>query len=277
MRSGFGKTPETLKKVVHDPDQGTAPEVARGGRGRPPGSRPLAVVHRAEIGRNPPYFYQEHGGQPVIVRGTAGMMPTGVDFLGRNWLEHLGHGDRMAKPFAVPAGHFSRLRVEPWGSQRWLYLARGQFLWALYPPAAIPLIYDFIFREFYHPLHGEPGRFPLAEWAPRHVGIQHARELIFVPAGWAFQVEALEESSGLWGGVLNEYQVLESVRSWLLERSLGINDATDIKGWLQSDAFRRASDQGCWWQIEQALEQCQAWEQNALHITLPGLQPDALL
>ena len=142
-------------------------------------------------------------------------------FLAHNWF--------LGSPFDTnrfvgsvncsPRDSFSPIHVDPYGMQGWMYLIFGRKRWRLYAPEQIPLLYDMTLRQFYHRRLHDLGHFPLVELADYWEGEIEAGDLLYFPAGWPHEVVTFEPSFGFGGALVNDFQVLESARSWLWECS----------------------------------------------------------
>ncbi len=114
---------------------------------------------------------------------------------------------------------YSPIHVDPYGMQGWMCLLFGRKRWRLYAPEQIPLIYDMTSRRFFHRKFDDPAKFPLLDMADYWEGEIEAGDLMYFPAGWPHEVVTFEESFGVGGALVNDFQIVESVRSWLWEYS----------------------------------------------------------
>ena len=142
---------------------------------------------------------------------------TTPSFLRQNWLD-----DQYALTLTVSGkGSFSPLHEDGSGEQAWMYLIMGEKHWEIYPPVTRPLLWDSLYKDFYNPRTSDPSRFPYlkhAESARMHA-VAKGGELIFLPPGWIHQVLTTQDSFGLGGNIVNEFQSYQSMETGLNEKS----------------------------------------------------------
>ena len=108
-----------------------------------------------------------------------------------------------------------------------MYLVEGRKRWRLYHPRYFGAIFDPLSKQF-HDSRAPDGDLPARAAGRALRGRAGPGEMIFVPAGWPHEVATLEPSLGIGGSVINAYQLEATVRSWLLERALGIQASEDL-------------------------------------------------
>lgn len=177
-------------------------------------------------------------------------------FLRHNWFEQSGFDTNrfVMSVNCSTLGSFSPIHVDPYGMQGWMCLLFGRKRWRLYPPPHIPLIYDMTQRTFFHARQHEPAQFPLLPYADFWEGEIGPGEFLFFPAGWPHEVVTLEASFGLGGALVNDFQVLESTRSWLWEYAQSGPGDVDFIAFLQKMAAERPLAPTCQTDVQKALE-----------------------
>lgn len=155
---------------------------------------------------------------------------------------------------------YSPIHVDPYGMQGWMCLLFGHKRWRLYPPTMIPLIYDMTSRRFFHRRLDDPAQFPLLDWADYWEGEIQAGDLMYFPAGWAHEVVTFEASFGLGGAIVNDFQIVESTRSWLWEYSQSGPGDFDFIGFISRMAATRPRTPDCSLRTAAALQLFAAWQ-----------------
>ncbi len=155
---------------------------------------------------------------------------------------------------------YSPIHVDPYGMQGWMCLLFGRKRWRLYAPEQIPLIYDMTTRRFFHRRFDDPGRFPLLEMADYWEGEIEAGDLMYFPAGWPHEVITFEESFGLGGALVNDFQVIESTKSWLWEYSQSGPGDFDYPDFIRSMADLRPRSPDCAVRTAAALRIVADWK-----------------
>lgn len=186
-------------------------------------------------------------------------------FLQHNWFVNSGfNSDGYEKSISCTAGgNFTPLHVDAYGMQGWMYLLYGVKHWELYAPKYTPLLFDPLFKEFYHMRQDPPERFPLAPLAEKYVGTIEKGDLLFFPAAWSHQVETTEESFGIGGSVINDYQIAQSMECWLWERALNMAGELDLKQLLLNLPESRFSSEAGYQRTQAALARCAMWENRS--------------
>lgn len=184
-------------------------------------------------------------------------------FLSDNWLGGSGMGtDRYVLSLTSSAkGNFTPLHVDSFGMQAWMYLAYGKKHWILFPPNQVPAIFDSEFKRFYNPRRDSASSFPLARFAQKYAGTIEGGDLMFFPPGWAHQVITEEESFGVGGSIVNEFQMVETVRTWNIDRSFSDPGALDLKKLIESLAHSRTTTEQGKDRVSAAIQRLQRWEQ----------------
>jgi hypothetical protein len=147
-------------------------------------------------------------------------------FLEQNWLT-----DEYSLNLTLSGkGSFTPLHEDGSGQQAWMYLVQGVKHWTLYPPHCRPLIWDSLFKDFYNPRKSDPSRYPFSQCAEADqvTAVLRAGELIFIPPGWAHQVETTQDSIGIGGNILNEFQALASIETGLNEKAHALRHDFDL-------------------------------------------------
>jgi hypothetical protein len=180
-------------------------------------------------------------------------------FLKRSWFSDTPGWEKMDLSLVLsPANAFTRLHIDSYGMQGWMYLIAGRKHWTLYPPKFRQAVFDPVLREFFHSRRHSPERFPLAQCITKYVGDLGAGELLFFPAGWAHEVSTSELSLGIGGSLLNEFQIDEHVDCWLWERTIGLAGVFDLQGQLSQRLPELSSRHAP--RAASAFEFCQRWE-----------------
>ena len=203
-----------------------------------------------------------------------------------DWLADSGaeaFAGRAQSLVASSVGSYTPLHVDSYGLSGWMYLHEGRKEWVAYPPHCRAALYDALFKEWYDERRAHAGdpcgeyakRFPLAGHVAgeRLTGTLHAGELFFFPGGWIHGVETPETSFGIGGSLLNAYDVVDAMRTWLYERSMGEAGSGDLRALLlgrltgitAAEGFRNGGqnlprmerDQLA---IKTALQLCEQWE-----------------
>ena len=154
---------------------------------------------------------------------------------------------------------YSPIHVDPYGMQGWMCLLFGRKRWRLYAPEQIPLLYDMTSRRFFHRRYDDPARFPLLDMADYWEAEIEAGDLMYFPAGWPHEVVTLEESFGVGGAIVNDFQAIESTRSWLWEYSQSGPGAFDFIDFLTSMAQLRPRSPDCAARTAAALKLYTDW------------------
>lgn len=183
-------------------------------------------------------------------------------FLRHNWFADSGMDtDRfVASVNCSVRGSFSPIHVDPYGMQGWMYLIFGRKRWRLYPRHQIPLLYDMTFKTLYHRTKHASEQFPLLGMADYWEGELGPGELLFFPAGWPHEVITLEESFGLGGALVNDFQVMESTRSWLWEYAMSGPGNIDFPAFLTQMAADRPRHADCQALVQAAVALVNAWK-----------------
>jgi ribosomal protein L16 Arg81 hydroxylase len=84
-------------------------------------------------------------------------------------------------------------------------------------------------------------------------------DLLYFPAGWPHEVITFEESFGLGGAVVNDFQVIESMRSWLWEYSQSGPGNFDYVDFIQSMSALRPRSPDCVARTAAALQLHADW------------------
>jgi hypothetical protein len=190
-------------------------------------------------------------------------------FLRWNWFVKSGIDfDSLEKSvICSPPGSFTPLHLDAYGMQGWMYLICGKKVWELYPPHAVPVLFDPVFKEFYHAQKHAAERFPLLSCADRYVGTIEGGDLLFFPAGWPHQVTTVEASFGFGGSLINDFQIEEHMKWWLWERNLGLAGSLDLKTLILNLPPERFADAQGQARAQRALTLYNEWEgrMRALH------------
>lgn len=183
-------------------------------------------------------------------------------FLRHNWFQGSPYDtDRfVASVNCSVKDSYSPIHVDPYGMQGWMYLLFGHKRWRLYPPDMIPLVYDMTSRRFYHRRRDDPARFPLLDWADYWEGEIEAGDLLYFPAGWAHEVVTFEASFGLGGALVNDFQVVESTRSWLWEYAQSGPGDFDYIAFISVMAGKRPRTPDCTARTADALTLFADWQ-----------------
>ena len=185
-------------------------------------------------------------------------------FLSHNWFA--GSGPEAAwhvmSVNCTVEGTMSPIHIDPYGMQGWLYLIYGRKTWRVYPRRAAPLLYDPIFGRFYNRLRDSSDlidRYPYVDLAECWEGTVGPGELIYFPAGSPHEVLTTEASFGLGSAVLNDFQIVESTRSWLWERSQVGEGGIDFEELLRTALPSRCFDESGRARVSEALALCAEW------------------
>ena len=155
---------------------------------------------------------------------------------------------------------YSPIHVDPYGMQGWMCLLFGRKRWRLYAPEHIALIYDMTSRRFFHRRFDDPQAFPLLDMADYWEGEIEAGDLMYFPAGWAHEVVTFEESFGIGGAIVNDFQIIESMRSWLWEYSQSGPGDFDFVDFVASMAAERPRTIDCAARTAAALKLHADWQ-----------------
>lgn len=167
-------------------------------------------------------------------------------------------------------GTFTPLHIDYHAAQAWMYVAYGKKVWECYPPKYTNLLFDPLFNEFYNPYQHSKERFPLIHLAEKFVGTIEAGDFLFVPAGWVHQVETLEETFALSGVIINDFQIENTMKSWLWERALDLPGEIDIKHLIVNLPPERMSGEEGYKRTQAALALCKEWEEHILRRCFTG-------
>ncbi len=183
-------------------------------------------------------------------------------FLRHNWFAGSPHDtDRfVASVNCSVRDSYSPIHVDPYGMQGWMCLLFGRKRWRLYAPEQIPLLYDMTSRRFFHRRFDAPAKFPLLEMADYWECEIAAGDLLYFPAGWAHEVVTFEESFGIGGAVVNDFQVIESTRSWLWEYSQSGPGDFDFIEFLAAGAATRPRTPDCASRTAAAIQLFADWQ-----------------
>lgn len=121
--------------------------------------------------------------------------------------------------FLGPGGSKTPLHVDPCLTHAWLAQVRGRKRFILYKPAHLQHLYD----AAGHPADvREPDRLnhPTFDLATPYEVVLQPGDVLFVPAGWAHQVECVDDSISLTHNFLPK-QNFAAVRACLLANRLG--------------------------------------------------------
>jgi hypothetical protein len=178
---------------------------------------------------------QPLGGQPLGAR----LAPPAP--LRSNWLSEMPEfADFAVQVVMTPAGAQTPAHTDGC-YQGWATLCEGRKDWSLWSPRVRDSFYV-------------DGRF-VDPPPPTKTIRQLPGETVYFPAGWVHEVVTAEASISLAGSVLNEYDIVESVRWWHVEREGARLDlpavvAARLGGTRDEAAIRRA------------LSMIEAWEAN---------------
>ena len=177
-------------------------------------------------------------------------------FLSDNWLDSLKQSDgRPVFGLKVTLSgnkSFTRFHEDGSGEQAWMFLVYGKKRWSIYPPSVRKFIFDDSNKEFYNSRMTESEKKKRFRWehhaAPFiQTGIAEAGDLIFVPPGWVHEVETLEESFGIGGNIVNQYQIQASVETAMVERSFALKSDFSLKKLIEdslSNSSCNLTDEG---------------------------------
>lgn len=187
-------------------------------------------------------------------------------FLQLNWFVDSGFdtNDRALGIMYSPKGTFTSMHTDFYGAQAWMYVAYGKKVWECYPPQYSNILFDSLFNKYYNTRQDSPEQFPLAHLAEKFVGTIEAGDLIFVPAGWPHEVETLEQTFAISGVIVNDFQIEDSMRSWLWDRALYVPGELDLKQLILNLPPERISGEAGHKRIQAALNLCTEWEAHTL-------------
>lgn len=196
-------------------------------------------------------------------------------FLQFNWFADSSefHSSPIKDIFYSPKGLFTPLHIDFYGVQSWMYVVYGKKVWECYPPKYLPILFDSLFNEFYNTRKNSPEQFPLANLAEKFVATIEAGDLIFVPAGWPHQVETLEETFTIKGVLINDYQIEDSIKTWLWSRALYEPGFNDLKQLILNLPPERMSGEEGYKRTQAALALCNKWEAHILRRWFIGDKP----
>ena len=177
-------------------------------------------------------------------------------FLDSNWLDE-SYGFNLT---LSGKGSFTPMHEDGSGEQAWMYLVVGEKHWTIYSPKCRPLVWDSLFKNFYNPRRSDPQSYPFLSCAEAEklTAVAKGGDLIFLPPGWLHQVETTEDSFGLGGNIVNEFQAYESVRTGLNEKSHAIRHDFDLLGLLKQNESLSRTNYGRV-QIERAIQLGKEW------------------
>jgi len=110
--------------------------------------------------------------------------------------------------FVAPAGTFTSMHVDFLRTHFWMMLCSGRKRWRLVPPGDLACLYPrylldlnpvfpFSLDEVAQELQRSPSRFPALAHIAVHEVVLEPGDILFIPEGWAHQVENLEASVAL--------------------------------------------------------------------------------
>jgi hypothetical protein len=177
-------------------------------------------------------------------------------FLASNWLDE-SYGFNLT---LSGRGSFTPMHEDGSGEQAWMYLISGEKHWSIYSPKCRPVLWDSLFKNFYNPRKSDPESFPFLACAEaeKYTAIARGGDLIFLPPGWLHQVETTEDSFGLGGNIVNEFQAYESVRTSLNEKSHALRHDFDVLELLTSSDTLVETEYGHE-QVRRAVELSREW------------------
>ncbi len=183
-------------------------------------------------------------------------------FLRHNWFVGSPHDTNrfVASVNCSVKDSYSPIHVDPYGMQGWMCLLFGRKRWRLYAPEQIPLVYDMTSRRFFHRRLDDPLQFPLLDMADYWEGEIEAGDLLYFPAGWAHEVVTFEASFGVGGAIVNDFQIVESMRSWLWEYSQSGPGEFDFVDFVATMAELRPRTPDCAARTAAALKLHAEWQ-----------------
>lgn len=183
-------------------------------------------------------------------------------FLRHNWFAHGGAATAHHELSLIcsAAGSFTPIHADGYGVQGWMWLAYGEKHWEIYRPECTPLIFDHVFKEFYHSRKDAPDRFPYLAHAEKFTGVAAAGDLLFFPAAWPHEVSTTAECFGIGGCLINDAQIEASMRCWLWERAQAFAGELDFKAFVADVSPGRCLDPAGAARTARALALCAEWE-----------------
>ncbi len=177
-------------------------------------------------------------------------------FLGQNWL---GEDHNLSLTLSGK-GSFTPFHEDGSGEQAWMYLVTGEKHWVIYPPQCRPLVWDSLYKDFFNPRKSDRSRFPYLSCADaeRLTAVARAGDLIFLPPGWIHQVLTTEDSFGIGGNIVNEFQALASVATGLNEKSHALRHDFDLTQLVLGKRGQSVTEYGQG-QVNQAIELIEVW------------------
>ncbi len=180
-------------------------------------------------------------------------------FLNQNWL-----ADSYGLNLTLSGkGSFTPFHEDGSGEQAWMYLVFGEKHWVIYPPTCRPLVWDSFYKDFYNPRTSDRSRYPFLNCAEAEqvTAVAKKGDLIFVPPGWIHQVLTAEDSFGIGGNILNEFQALASVETGLNEKSHALRHDFDLVALVREKTNQTLTEYGCD-QVNRAIELIDAWQRR---------------
>ena len=157
-------------------------------------------------------------------------------------------------------GTVTPFHVDSYGLGGWMALAIGEKEWELVEPRHQTTLYDSAAGRFYDPFAHQPANDLAArlDAIPRWRGTLRAGELLIWPSGFIHRVETPIASIGIGGSWVDAGSAGLAMRSWLIERRLGVEAERDFAAIYRRILACCAPDERIF--IQAALSECEEWE-----------------
>jgi len=150
-------------------------------------------------------------------------------FAKENWLrlDDVDHLNLLPTMICSPKGAYTSLHCDENGLHGFMYLLFGKKRWTFIEPKYYTSLFDFTFGEFYNERNPEHisdkqkgYRYTLADNIPKYQVTIEGGDLVYLPVGWIHYVDTDENSAGIGSSILNGYSLIDTLKRWLMERSL---------------------------------------------------------